>query len=443
MEPESGASDSARVSCVVLFTLNFPFGWGEAFLAAEIGHLAASFDRVIIVPTRYRDGMPQTRTIPEGVSVLVPDRPGSSDLGIVVRHAVRHPFDAGASLARALGAGPSPSRVLEDLKFDLLASAHARTMGPQLADALEGVSQLVFYGYWLNTPTRVAVGIRRLLGLLDVPIVSRAHGFDFYTERHRHNYLPQRKLLLESVHRVFTASRAGEHYLRERYPRHGAKFTTAHLGTTSATNPGNAQRDALTVVSCSSIVALKRLPLLIDDLAEAQKRGLRVRWSHIGVGARDYEDEVRRYAEERLSAGSFTFVGPLINSEVRSWLGAHPASVFVSVSESEGGVPVSIMEALAQGLPVIATTAGGTSELGDSVSGIFDGLLPVDHTANQFADRLERLLKADDASYRDFVSASLDDWRRRWSSDTNYSAFAEGLREIAGSVSSNRSAHHG
>ncbi|MGZ5247769.1 MAG: glycosyltransferase, partial [Flavitalea sp.] len=43
--------------------------------------------------------------------------------------------------------------------------------------------------------------------------------------------------------------------------------------------------------------------------------------------------------------------------------------LFLNVSESEG-VPVSIMEAMSAGLPVIATNVGGTREIVDGSNGV-------------------------------------------------------------------------
>lgn len=48
------------------------------------------------------------------------------------------------------------------------------------------------------------------------------------------------------------------------------------------------------------------------------------------------------------------------------------SDIFIHPSMSEGGLPLSIMEAMAAGVPVVASTAGGTPEL---VEGNVDGLL--------------------------------------------------------------------
>ena len=429
----SDASDGGErgPSGVVLFTLEFPFERGEGFLELELAEVAKRFDRVIIVPVRHRPGKTVTRRVPEGVRIVVADHPAPSEAKLVLRHMLRHPISAAGSLVRALRAGPRPALIVADLKFDLLAAATARQIERLLAREVEGLADIVFYGYWLDTPTRTAIEARTRLRRRDAPIVSRTHGFDLYADRRRHGHLPQRDLLVTSVDRVFSASRDGERYLRERHPDMGDRVTTAHLGTTAGIAAGNPTQDGHHLVSCSMVVPLKRLPMLIDDLAAVQERGVAVMWTHLGPGDPDYTRQVEGYARERLAPGSFAFLGRVPNAEVRRWYAENRASAFVSVSETEGGVPVSIMEALAQGLPVIATDVGGISELRGAAPGIFDGLIPADHTPAVFADRVEMLFAADPDTYAGYVEASLAAWRQRWSSSVNYAAFADALLGLA------------
>ena len=99
--------------------------------------------------------------------------------------------------------------------------------------------------------------------------------------------------------------------------------------------------------------------------------------------------------------------------------------MFVNVSESEG-IPVSIMEALAAGVPVLATDVGGTSELVGENNGI---LLPPNPTAGQvgagIADLLERQKR--EPSWRRAIRAEIRD---RYDARENYSAFCEDILKL-------------
>ena len=55
-------------------------------------------------------------------------------------------------------------------------------------------------------------------------------------------------------------------------------------------------------------------------------------------------------------------MGAIQNVEVYKYYNEHCADLFINVSSSEG-LPVSIMEAISFGIPVIATDVGGTGEI--------------------------------------------------------------------------------
>ena len=58
----------------------------------------------------------------------------------------------------------------------------------------------------------------------------------------------------------------------------------------------------------------------------------------------------------------YEFIGQLKNEDVQKYYHTHHIDLFINVSESEG-LPVSIMEAMSYGIPVIATNVGGTREI--------------------------------------------------------------------------------
>ncbi|WP_354244595.1 glycosyltransferase [Agromyces sp. PvR057] len=311
----------------------------------------------------------------------------------------------------------------------MLAAARTRDLARMLSAFVSTNSALVLYAYWLHLPASIAIGVRERLGLPTVPVVSRAHRFDIYGEGSR-GYLPQREEIISMVDEVAAVSEAGARYLSDRWPAVDGKVIVSRLGAPAALGEMNSDRRALLVRSCSRIVPFKRIPLLIDALAEVQRRGIHVRWEHIGSVDGAYASTVRDLAEERLRSGTFSFLGAMSNTGVREWHADHAATVFVNVSESEG-VPVSILEALAQGLPVIATDVGGSTETINTTAGMFPGLLKADPTARDIADRLEDLFTVSDAEYCRFAVASRSYWEHAWADTKNFGSFATRLRQIA------------
>ena len=79
-----------------------------------------------------------------------------------------------------------------------------------------------------------------------------------------------------------------------------------------------------------------------------------------------------------------TLVGQLPSEEVAARLAGSDVFCLPSLTE---GIPVSIMEAMACGVPVIATAVGGVPELVDQQTGM---LIPAGR-ADRLADAIERL----------------------------------------------------
>ena len=121
------------------------------------------------------------------------------------------------------------------------------------------------------------------------------------------------------------------------------------------------------LVSCAAMIEIKQIPLLIDALSGWQAGKLH--WTHIGGG----EDErtIRAYAEEKLDRCgmvTYSFTGALLPEQVRGLYIAQPFDAFINTSRSEG-IPVTIMEALHAGIPVLAPAIGGIPELVDGTVG--------------------------------------------------------------------------
>ena len=80
------------------------------------------------------------------------------------------------------------------------------------------------------------------------------------------------------------------------------------------------------------------------------------------------------------------FMGNVSNSDVIDFYRKTPVDLFVNVSDTEG-LPVSIMEAISFGIPVLATDVGGVSEI---VKINFNGeLLHVDFSDGDFASAIK------------------------------------------------------
>jgi colanic acid/amylovoran biosynthesis glycosyltransferase len=121
------------------------------------------------------------------------------------------------------------------------------------------------------------------------------------------------------------------------------------------------------MVSVSSIGRVKRVHL-IARLARALAKSRPVEWHHFGTGtSHDLDRELKKKAAKSLVIKMW---GDTPRVRIQEFYRSNPVTFFVNLSESEG-VPVSIMEALNAGIPVVASNVGGTSEVAiDGQSGM-------------------------------------------------------------------------
>ena len=136
------------------------------------------------------------------------------------------------------------------------------------------------------------------------------------------------------------------------------------------------------VLCISNLNAQKRIDVLLDAFCIVSKNHPRARCVILGSG--QLESELRRKTEELGLADKTLFIGQV--SDVRSYL--EMADLFILSSDKEG-LPLSLGEAMAYGIPCIATDVGGNKEI---VSHGQTGLLVKPRSPEQLAEAIEYLL---------------------------------------------------
>jgi glycosyltransferase involved in cell wall biosynthesis len=287
------------------------------------------------------------------------------------------------------------------------------------------LSNTIFYTYWLD---EITLGI--CLAKQKYPkikIISRAHGADLYEERHLPPYIPYRPEIFNLLDRVFTDSQAGRTYLITRYPLHKSLFEISCLGVSKQdfiTEPSN--DSIFRIVSCSNLVPIKRIDLLIRGLVElGMLRPHQIfDWVHIGGGPLrlELEQAARILLPQNIK---YHFLGYLPKGGVISFYQNNKVDVFINVSSSEG-TPVSVMEAQSCSIPVIATAVGGNSEIVTSDNGL---LLTENPKADEIANAICFLLK-DRNLIQDKKKKSYENWDKNYNSEKNLPSFATDLINI-------------
>jgi glycosyltransferase involved in cell wall biosynthesis len=92
-----------------------------------------------------------------------------------------------------------------------------------------------------------------------------------------------------------------------------------------------------------------------------------VEWVHFGDGT--LKENIKNKASNLPPNIKVDFKGFVPNPKILEYYANNSVDLFINVSESEG-IPVSIMEAISYGIPILATDVGGTSEIVTSQTGI-------------------------------------------------------------------------
>ena len=223
---------------------------------------------------------------------------------------------------------------------------------------------------------------------------------------------------------IFPCSNDGTRYLQERYPKYADKIQTAFLGTLEH-GLGQMSTDGIfRVVSCSRIVDEKRVDRIISALALLDDEKKSIAWTHIGGGIG--LDQLKQEAKAKLKHIRFRFLGDTPNIEVMDFYKKNPVDLFVNVSSSEG-LPVSIMEAISFGMPVVATDVGGTSEI--VINDVTGCLLPEEFTDQQLADAILVYMTMDHIEYAECRSKCRNYWENHFQAIPNYRKLCEQLKQ--------------
>lgn len=283
------------------------------------------------------------------------------------------------------------------------------------------VRDCVVCTWWFDGLTWGASSFARAKG---APAITRAHGYDLYESRHHPPYIPFRTQSLQQVTSVYADSDAGARHLVDRYPAFSSKIKVGRLGVHDPEFTNVPSRDGtFRLLSCSFLLPVKRINLVIEGLAELGRRypGRKLQWTHIGSGPE--RTSLEQLAGDILPGKvTYRFIDYPGQDRLIDFYRNEPVDMFVNVSQSEG-TPVSIMEAISVGIPVIATAVGGNKEIVGAENGI---LIVADPGATDVADAIASLLDDGEKLAR-LRNGSRRTWQNAYSARRNYAQFAQSI----------------
>jgi glycosyltransferase involved in cell wall biosynthesis len=170
---------------------------------------------------------------------------------------------------------------------------------------------------------------------------------------------------------------------------HWPKLSVVHCGLDVgrfAAVARNGRPGPLEILNVGRAVPVKGQSLLIEALGELARRGIDARLTIVGDGPQ--APELRELARRLGVTDRVEFAGAVGQDAILGFY--ERADVFATPSFAEG-LPVVLMEAMATGLPVVATRIAGVPEL---VEEGVSGLLVTPGRVDELAAALERLIRS-------------------------------------------------
>lgn len=395
------------MNTLYLFTASFPFGTIENFLEDEILYTSKLFSKVVIIS--FTDSNKNIRPIPENCEVININI--SKNRYKYIIRGLFHP-----KTVRFLTREFFRSKVLSSKKRFYAWGSSARYLNNCLYDKKLRIvltkmnSNDVAYFYWGIGQCLLSIILKKKTNL-----VSRFHGeWDLWEESYG-NFHSLRNEVAKSLDKAVFISKKGESYFKERYPY--AETCVFPLGSKDyGLQLEKLNDNVVRVVSCSTVYPLKRVPLIFEALNSMTD--IEIEWTHLGGGS--HFQELKEIVEkETKSHLSVNLVGMVSHDEVMNYYKEHHFDLFINMSTSEG-VPVSIMEAMSFGIPILATDVGSTAE---EVPKQVGELLSPNPSIEEIIAKI-RLILSSNYSPRKF-------WNENYNADKNYSEFANMLYNLS------------
>ena len=351
----------------IYVTSRFPFGPGEGFIGPEVAAHVESGAELLLFPMW-----------PKGGSVHSYARDFDA---ITESPGVRH-----AALSALRGAGSAPSELA---RRAVLASASGRAAvrarnvavlprAAALIDVIRRRSPEHVHVHWGGASSTVAMVACEVTG---TPWSMTLHRWDIAAD----NLLAQ-KISAACFTRVI--SRSGAALVATVVP--DARPHVIHMGIDLPVASNGASVAVPDRIACiATLVPVKNHSGLLD----AFKDGLHDRDVALDlVGDGPLREQLEAQARRLGFASRVRFLGTLDHGEVLRRLRAHEWGAVVLASnataDEQEGIPVSLMEAMASLVPVVATDSGGTAELIGGGAGL---LVPVADRA-ALATALRRII---------------------------------------------------
>lgn len=404
---------------LIFLTDNYPIAAREFFIDDEMRVIAPYFDRILVLTAADKEDAGLNRFVPQNLETIKFSRVDleSSKWKSIWRLFTPTMLSEAYFVMRKL----KPKQWIQAFKIMFVEIHRANKLKDTIISTLHkqqiNPNNCIFYSYWHDYKALALALLRK--NNTSLKCVARAHGWDVFAERQNPPYLPFKKLTIDNLSKTISISEAGrkafESYLSCNL---GNEVIVSRLGKFNHRKPlFEKKNEGFLICSCSDITHYKRVDKIIDTIALLKTR--KVHWVHIGDDK--LRQKIEQYAKQKLSDGQFEFKGIVPNCKILDYYALNYIDLFINLSETEG-VPVSIMEALSAGIPVLATNVGGTSEAVNQAVGF---LIEPDFEVQNVANVIDEYFSSPCSKHLKYRRNAYDFWDINYEAGTNYTNFVK------------------
>jgi glycosyltransferase involved in cell wall biosynthesis len=333
---------------VIYVTSSFPFGSGEAFIMPELTELQAQGHQVKVVPL-----------LPRGKIIQGDGERFLTVSSVVPLCSIRIVRDFMKYFCKQPGV--MWTLICSFSRGTFAMSAKNCAVLPKaawLAHLARGWGADHIHAFWASAPASLALATSELSG---IPWSFSAHRFDII----ENNLM---RLKAERAQFVRFISADGRRLSGLEGTPLESKTVVLHLGIDADVAPATSATTSVPIILCvSALIPRKGHSVLLRAMQELESRGVTSELWLAGDG--DLRKALRQEVRARGLEKRVKFLGTLPHSQLMS-LYANGRVTMGALASYHEGIPVSLMEAMAFGVPVIATQAGGIPELLSNGAGL-------------------------------------------------------------------------
>lgn len=398
---------------IVLITSKYPYKDGEPFLVDEI-KVAGKLSKHLVIYPLSNTCNEVVHALPSGIEAVNINK--KHCLGTAVGCFIRSLLDPMLlrDVKEIVKQGVSFKKIRNAYYYSYKTNYYCTLVYRDLKRRISHDEEVVLYSYWMHFHACVAARLKKKFS--EATFITRCHGFDLYEFRSPTRYLPGRDLVFRNADIIASVSLAGLNYLKQKYCFVKDKLVVSYLGTYDF-GMNEYSKDTIRIISCSNLVEVKRVNLIIEALSKIED--ISITWTHYGDGPllEKLENQAKTELPENIQ---YSFKGFVENNQLMTDYKSTPISFFLNVSESEG-LPVSIMEAMSFGIPVIATDVGGTSEI---VCDKYNGyLINSSVSAEELKTSILDFISQDDDTTINMRQNARKTWETTFNAEKNYNFF--------------------